>query len=94
MVFGRSFHDHKAVMRITGQFSSLFHTLASVEQEALDVADGTTIDQLSGILVQKYQNLPLESEKTYFTINGQVAAPDQVLAQGDQVRRFQLLAGG
>jgi len=94
MVFGRSFHDHKAVVRITVQFSSLLHTLAGVEQEVLEVAEGMTIDQLSGILAQKYQNLPLESEKTYFVINGQVATRDQVLAEGDQVRIFQLLAGG
>ena len=51
-------------MRITVQFSSLFHTLAGVEREVLEVAEGTTIDQLSGILAQKYQNLPLESENT------------------------------
>ena len=94
MVFGRGFHDHKAVMRITVQFSSLFHTLAGVEREVLDVAEGTTIDRLSSILVQKYQNLPLESRKTYFMINGQVSTRNQVLAEGDQVRIFQLLAGG
>jgi molybdopterin converting factor small subunit len=94
MVFGRSFHDHKGVMRITVKFSSLFHTLAGVEREVLDVTEGTTIDRLSSILVQKYQNLPLESGKTYFMINGQVSARNQVLAEGDQVRIFQLLAGG
>jgi molybdopterin converting factor small subunit len=94
MVFGRSFHDHKAAMRITVQFSSLFRTIAGVEREVLDVTEGTTIDGLSGILVQKYQDLPLESEKTYFVINNQVTTRDQVLAEGDQVRIFQLLAGG
>lgn len=94
MVFGRSLHDWQAPMRITVHFSSLFRTLAGVEQEVLNVADGTTIDRLSSILVQKYQNLPLESGKTYFMINGQFSTRSQVLAQGDQVRIFQLLAGG
>lgn len=94
MVFGRSLHDKQAPMRITVQFSSLFRILAGVEREVLDVAEGTTIDRLSSILVQKYQNLPLESGKTYFMINGQISTRKQVLAEGDQVRIFQLLAGG
>ena len=81
-------------MRITVHFSSLFRTLTGVEHEVLDVAGGTTIDRLSSILVQKYQNLPLESRKTYFMINGQFSTRSQVLAEGDQVRIFQLLAGG
>jgi molybdopterin converting factor small subunit len=94
MVFGRGLHDKQAAMHITVLFSSLFLSLAGVERDVLDVADGTTIDRLSSILVQKYQNLPLESGKTYFMINGQVSTRNQVLAEGDQVRIFQLLAGG
>lgn len=94
MVFGRNLHDKQAPMRITVQFSSLFRILAGVEREVLDVAEGTTVDRLSSILVQKYQNLSLESGKTYFMINGQISTRKQVLAEGDQVRIFQLLAGG
>ena len=81
-------------MHITVQFSSLFCTVTGVEREVLDVAEGTTIDRLSSILIQKYQNLPLESGKTYFMINGQISRHNQVLGEGDQVRIFQLLAGG
>ena len=94
MIIGRSFDDHRAIMRITVQFSSLFNTLTGVEQEVLDVTEGTTIDRLVGILLQKYQNLPLQSEKTYFVINDQIVTRDRVLADGDKVRMFQLLAGG
>jgi len=81
-------------MRITVQFSTLFRALSGVEQEVLDVAEGTTIDQLSRILVQKYENLPLKNQKTYFIINGQIVTRDQVLAEGDQVHILQLLTGG
>ena len=94
MVFGRSLHDKQAAMRITVQFLSLFRTLAGVEREVLDVAEGTTIDRLSSILVQKYQDLPIESRKTFFMINGQLSTRNQVLAEGDQVKIFQLAAGG
>ena len=92
--FGWSLHGKQTAMRITVQFSSLFRILAGVEREVLDVAEGTTIDRLSSILVQKYQNLSLESRKTYFMINGQISTRNHVLAEGDQVRIFQLLAGG
>ncbi|MFH1489728.1 MAG: MoaD/ThiS family protein [Pseudomonadota bacterium] len=81
-------------MRITVIFSGLFRIHAGVEREVLDVAEGTTIERLSGILVKKYQDLPLESSKTYFIINGQVSTRNRVLAEGDQVRIFQMLAGG
>jgi molybdopterin converting factor small subunit len=94
MLFGWSLNYNQAVMRITVEFLSLFRTLAGVEREVLDVAEGTTIDRLSSLLVQKYQNLPMESEKTFFMINGQLSTRNEVLAEGDQIRIFQLSAGG
>jgi molybdopterin converting factor small subunit len=94
MAFGRSFHDRYPAMRITVIFSGLLRVLAGVEREDLDVADGTTVDRLSDILEKKYQNLPLERDKTYFIINSRVSKPSQVLAEGDQAQVFQLLAGG
>jgi molybdopterin converting factor small subunit len=81
-------------MRITVIFSGLFRILAGVEREVLDVGEGATVERLSEILEIKYQNLPLERRKTYFMINGQVSTRKQVLAEGDQVQVFQLLAGG
>jgi len=76
-------------MLITVRFSSLFRTLAGVDQEVLDVADGKTIQGLTSLLAKKFQN-----KKTYFFINGQVSTHNQVLAEGDRVLVFQLLAGG
>ena len=81
-------------MRITVQFSTLFRTLTGVEQDVLDVAEGTTIDQLASILFEKYQNLPLEKKRTYFIINGEIVTRDQILADGDEVQILQLLTGG
>jgi molybdopterin converting factor small subunit len=81
-------------MRITVIFSGLFRVLAGVEREVLDVGEGTTVERLSDILGQRYQNLPIEKSKTYFMINGQVSTLDQVFAEEDQVQVFQLLAGG
>ncbi|MGM0427329.1 MAG: MoaD/ThiS family protein [Thermodesulfobacteriota bacterium] len=81
-------------MRVTVNFSSLFRILSGVEQVKLDVAEGTTIDGLCKILAQKYQDLPVESQKTFFLINGQISRSDQVISEGDRVRMFQLSAGG
>ena len=81
-------------MHITVIFSGLLRILAGVEREVLDVGEGATLERLTGILEKKYQNLPLERSKTYFIINSQVSTRNQILAEGDQVQVFQLLAGG
>ena len=94
MDFGLSLHNKQAAMLITVKFSSFFRTLAGVDQEVLDVADGTTIQGLTSLLAERFRKLPLENEKTYFFINGQAPTHNQVLADGDRVLIFQLLAGG
>lgn len=81
-------------MHITVIFSGLLRILAGVEREVLDVGEGATVERLTGLLEKKYQNLPLERSKTYFIINSQVSTRNQILAEGDQVQVFQLLAGG
>lgn len=81
-------------MHITVIFSGLLRILAGVEREVLEVGEGATVERLTGLLEKKYQNLPLERSKTYFIINSQVSTRNQILAEGDQVQVFQLLAGG
>mgnify|MGYP001131282910 CR=1 FL=1 len=81
-------------MRITVSFSSVFRMLSGVDQDELEVAEGTTIDRLSQILAQKYPVLPLESKKTFFSINGRISRQDQVVSEGDQIGIYQLSAGG
>ena len=81
-------------MNITVKFSGFFRTLAGVDQKVLDVADGTTIQEMTSLLAEKFKNLPIEDEKTQFFVNGQVPTQNQVVAEGDRVLIFQLLAGG
>ena len=81
-------------MDITVTFQSFFRALAGVDQEVLSVADGTTIQGLTKLLAERFQNLPLEDERTSFFVNGQVPTHDQVLVDGDRVLIFQLLPGG
>ena len=81
-------------MQIIVIFSSLFRALAGTERDILEVAEGTTITRLANRLARKYQDIPIESKNTYFIVNDQPSTRDQVLAEGDKVRVFQLLAGG
>jgi molybdopterin converting factor small subunit len=81
-------------MQVTITFLSLFKALAGVDQDTMEVAEGTTIDQLCRSLGQKYNGLPFESEQTYYMINDKVSKRDHVLQENDGVLIFQLLAGG
>jgi molybdopterin converting factor small subunit len=81
-------------MLITIKFSGFFRALAGVDQKVLDVDDGATIQGLTRLLAEKFQNLPLEDERTQFFVNGQLSAHNQVLAEGDRVLIFQMLTGG
>jgi molybdopterin converting factor small subunit len=81
-------------MRITITFASLFKALSRVDQDRVEVTEGTTIDQLCQTLGQKYKDLPFDSEQTYFVVNDKVSKRDRVLQENDEVRIFQMIAGG
>ncbi|MBN2468984.1 MAG: hypothetical protein JXD19_12630 [Deltaproteobacteria bacterium] len=50
MKFRRGFHGYQVTMQITVKFASLFKALSGVEQDLVDVTEGTTIDQLARTL--------------------------------------------
>jgi len=81
-------------MRINITFLGLFKVLSHVDQDAMDVAEGATIDQLCQTLGHKYKELPFDSEQTFFVVNDKVSKRDQVLRENDEVRIFQMIAGG
>jgi molybdopterin converting factor small subunit len=80
-------------MEITVKFSSLIRMLARLDHDLVDVDEGTTIDQLTRILDQKYKNLHFNNEKTKFLVNNKFVNGDKVLAEGDEVSVFQTLKG-
>jgi len=84
----------QVAMRITITFAGVFKALSRVDQDRVEVAEGTTIDQLCRTLGQKYKGLPFESEQTYCMVNDKVSKRDHVLQENDEVWIFQLLAGG
>jgi molybdopterin converting factor small subunit len=84
----------QVAMRITVTFAGVFKALSRVDQDRVEVAEGTSIEQLCRTLGQKYTGLPFESEHTYCMINDKVSQRDRVLQENDEVRIFQLLPGG
>jgi molybdopterin converting factor small subunit len=80
-------------MEITVKFSSLIKMLARMDHDLVDVDEGTTIDQLTHILDQKYTNLHFNSEKTKFLVNNKFVDGDKILTEGDEVSVFQTLKG-
>ena len=80
-------------MEITVKFSSLIKMLARLDQDLVDVDEGTTIDQLTRILDQKHKNLHFNSKKTKFLVNNKFVNGDKVLTEGDEVSVFQTLKG-
>lgn len=91
---GESYPGTQVSMRITIMFAGLFKALSGVERDTMEVAEGTTIDQLCRILGKKYKSLPLESEQTYLVVNDKVSTRDRVLQENDEVRIFQMMSGG
>ena len=67
--------------------------LARLDRDRVDVDEGTTIDQLTQILDQKYKSLHFDSEKTKFLVNNKFVDGDMVLTEGDEVSIFQTLKG-
>ena len=81
-------------MNIIVKFSSIFKVISGIDQDQIEIPEGATVEQLSMELSKRYANLPFESEKTFYCVNDKLAIPDCVLVEGDQVRIFQMLAGG
>ena len=78
-------------MEIILKFSSLLKILTRVDQDTMDVDEGTTIDQLTQILDQKYKSLRFNKEKTKFLIDNKFVEGDKVLEEGDEISVFQTL---
>jgi molybdopterin converting factor small subunit len=81
-------------MYVKVKFSGLFYFLAGVEEDTVDINDGGTIHHVIQIMSQKYKNLPLQDEQTFFMVDNKIARKDQILTEGARVVMFRMLAGG
>lgn len=81
-------------MQIIIHFAGIFKAVSGIDQEQMDVPEGTNVAQLTGEIKKKYKKLPVENQQTYFVVNDKIVQKDYVLEDGDRVRLFQLIAGG
>jgi len=81
-------------MHVAVTFSGLFYSLAGVRRDTVDMPDGGTINQMIDILGRKHKKLPLQDEPTFYMVNDKISKRDHILKEGDQVRIFQMFAGG
>ena len=81
-------------MKVTVKFYSLLKAKAGVGHVDLDVKAGATIEDLIPILMERFENLPLNHEHVHFLHNDKNAPRDKVLSEGDSVTILTLFAGG
>lgn len=81
-------------MRVTVKYSGLFRAQAGKDQDEVELTDGSSIHQLVEVLSRAYPESPYRHAQTLFLVNDRFAGREQLLAPGDQVRVFQMIAGG
>jgi molybdopterin converting factor small subunit len=81
-------------VRVTVKYSGLLRAQAGKDQEEVALADGSSLHQLVDVLCRTYPESPYRHAQTLFVVNDRFALREQILAPGDQVRVFQMIAGG
>ena len=81
-------------MDVTVKYSGLFCSLTGKQKEIVEMEEKGTLGDLLGILCDRYNNLPPLNEGLIYLVNGRIAKKGQILIEGDEVRIFQMMAGG
>lgn len=81
-------------MKVTVKYSGHFSNLTGKKRETIEMGKGGTLGHLLGVLSGKYPNLPPLKEGLIYLVNGIIAKREQVLAEGDEIHIFQMMAGG
>jgi molybdopterin converting factor small subunit len=81
-------------VRVTVKYSGLLRAQAGKDQEEVALTDGASIHQMVEVLCRIYPESPYRHPQTLFVVNDRFATREQILAPGDQVRVFQMIAGG
>lgn len=81
-------------MNITVKYTGRLCTLTGKEKESIEVEEDKHLQYLIDVLADKYEIQPLLDKGVLFLINDKIAKREQVLADGDAVHIFQMMAGG
>jgi molybdopterin converting factor small subunit len=81
-------------MKITVKYSGHFRDITDRKKETVELEEGKTLSHLFDALCGEYNDMSTLKGGTIYLINGEIAKKEQVLAEGDEVKLFQMMAGG
>lgn len=79
-------------MRVHVKFFALFREMLGVKSEWKEIADGTTVEQLWKEYAVRHPRTA--SVRAAYAVNQKIAAPDNVLRDGDEVGFLPPVSGG
>jgi molybdopterin converting factor small subunit len=81
-------------MKITVKYSGHFSSLTGKNNETVKIGENETLDRLFDILCGEYNDLAPLKGGTIYLVNGKISKKERVLTDGDEVKLFQMMAGG
>lgn len=81
-------------MNVIVKYSGYFYSLTGKERETVEMEDRGTLGRLLETLNGQYSELPPLNEGLIYLVNRKIVKKEQVLAEGDEVQIFQMMAGG
>lgn len=81
-------------MRITVRFFGSVKDDAGVEQETLEIADGSSVSEVVDNLVASHENISKRSGRILFALNQNYCSGDTVVRDNDELALFPIVSGG
>ena len=80
-------------MKVTVKFFA-YKELAGTDRSVVELPEGATVDDLAGMLRERFPGLFPMAEWAMYLVNQRTGAGDTRLSEGDQVLMLQILGGG
>jgi molybdopterin converting factor subunit 1 len=81
-------------MKAVVKFFAALQDLTGSREVEIELADGTTIDQLCRDLCARYPRLGDYSDSLMYSVNAEYVRPDHTLRDGDEVALIPPVSGG
>lgn len=81
-------------MHLDVTFFALYRERAGLRQLALELPEGGTVSDLTGVIRHKFPNLAPPNVKIVVAVNSEYAEPDLALQEGDEVCLIPPVSGG
>ena len=81
-------------MKVTVKYSGHFCDITEKKEETVELEEGKALSFLFDALCLRYNNLSPLKSGTIYLVNGEIAKKEKVLKDDDEVKLFQMMAGG